>query len=83
MTATFAGLGLPADLVAALAREGITEPFPIQALTIADALAGRDVLRQGQDRLGQDPRLRPPAARAASARPSPATPRGLVLVPDP
>ena len=43
MTATFAGLGLPADLVAALAREGITEPFPIQALTIADALAGRDV----------------------------------------
>ena len=63
MTATFAGLGLHADLVAALARQGITEPFPIQELTIADALAGRDVLRQGQDRLGQDPGLRAAAAR--------------------
>src|SRR5439155_10389317 len=40
MTATFAGLGLHADLVAALARQGITEPFPIQELTISDALAG-------------------------------------------
>jgi superfamily II DNA/RNA helicase len=43
MSSTFAGLGLPADLVAALAREGITDPFPIQSLTIGDALAGRDI----------------------------------------
>ncbi len=34
MTATFAGLGLHADLVAALAHQGITEPFAIQELTI-------------------------------------------------
>ena len=40
---TFAALGVDGDLVAALDERGITAPFPIQALTIADALAGRDV----------------------------------------
>ena len=43
MNPTFEGLGLAADLVDALAREGINAPFPIQALTIPDALAGRDI----------------------------------------
>ena len=79
MTATFAGLGLPADLVAALAREGITEPFPIQELTIADALAGRDVCGKAKTgsgktlafglpllgRIGQG-RAAPPARRWSS-----------------
>ena len=41
--ATFASLGVSADLVDALAARGISEAFPIQALTIPDALAGRDV----------------------------------------
>ena len=40
---TFAELGVPADLVAALSKRGITEPFPVQAATIIDGLAGRDV----------------------------------------
>ena len=40
---SFAALGVAPDLVTALESDGITEPFPIQALTIADALAGRDV----------------------------------------
>ena len=40
---TFADLGLAEDLVDALAASGITSPFPIQELTIPDALAGRDV----------------------------------------
>ncbi|MCU1427741.1 MAG: helicase, superfamily [Actinomycetia bacterium] len=39
----FSDLGVPADLVAALARGGITEPFPIQSATIPDALAGHDI----------------------------------------
>ena len=39
----FAALGVPPQLCAALARGGITEPFPIQAATLADCLAGRDV----------------------------------------
>src|SRR5260370_32595928 len=40
---TFAELGLPADLVAALAREGIDTPFAIQGLAIPPALEGSDV----------------------------------------
>ena len=43
MTTTFAQLGVPSKLVGALADQGITEPFPVQAATIPDALAGRDV----------------------------------------
>jgi superfamily II DNA/RNA helicase len=40
---SFGDLGVPADLVAALAKGGIVQPFDIQAATIPDALAGRDV----------------------------------------
>ena len=40
---SFASLGVPVDIVAALDRKSITEPFPIQSMTIPDALAGRDV----------------------------------------
>ncbi len=40
---SFATLGVDPRLVDALDRAGITAPFPIQALTIADAVAGRDV----------------------------------------
>ena len=43
MRQTFEALGLSPDLVEALNTAGITHPFPIQSLTIADALAGRDV----------------------------------------
>ncbi|MCP4965733.1 MAG: DEAD/DEAH box helicase [bacterium] len=43
MTTTFAQLGLPEPLVRALSNKDITEPFPVQAATIPDALAGRDV----------------------------------------
>jgi len=39
----FAALGVSPKLCAALARGGITEPFPIQAATLADCMAGRDV----------------------------------------
>ena len=40
---TFSELGVSSALVDALAADGIAEPFPIQELTIPDALAGRDV----------------------------------------
>ncbi|MDJ0959698.1 MAG: DEAD/DEAH box helicase [Acidimicrobiia bacterium] len=43
MTTSFAQLGLPDPLVRALATCGIDEPFAVQAATIPDALAGRDV----------------------------------------
>ena len=43
MSVTFADLGLAEPIVKALADRGITEPFPIQALSIPDAITGRDV----------------------------------------
>ncbi len=42
-SATFSELGVDTDLVATLADQGIDEPFPIQRLTIPDALEGKDV----------------------------------------
>lgn len=40
---TFADLGVPDPLARALAKQNITEPFPVQTATIPDALTGRDV----------------------------------------
>ena len=42
-TVTFEDLGVPRDLVEVLEDRGITAPFPVQVLTIPDALQGRDV----------------------------------------
>jgi superfamily II DNA/RNA helicase len=80
--ATFASLGVPAFLVAALENEGITTPFPIQAATLPDALAGRDIL--GRAKTGSGKTLGfslPLVARLASGMTAPGRPRGLVLVP--
>ncbi len=43
MSTSFADLGVSADLIDALDKRHITEPFPIQAASIRDALAGRDI----------------------------------------
>ena len=80
MSTSFAGLGLPADLDAALARDGITYPFPVQALTIPDGLAGRDLC--GKAKTGSGKTLAfglPLLCRIGTARPG--HPRALVLVP--
>ena len=50
---TFASLGVPATLVTALADNGISDPFPIQAATLPDALAGRDLLGRGKTGSGK------------------------------
>ena len=63
MTTTFAALGVSAPLVEALAAQGIIEPFAIQALTIADALAGRDVLGKAKTGSGKTLAFGVPAAR--------------------
>lgn len=41
---SFDDLGAPRRIVESLADRGITEPFPIQAAVLADALAGHDIL---------------------------------------
>jgi len=50
---TFADLGTSAPVVAALRKEDIHSPFPIQKLVIADALAGRDVLAKSRTGSGK------------------------------
>ena len=51
--ATFASLGVDADLVADLDARGFAAPFPIQAATLPDTLAGRDVLGRGRTGSGK------------------------------
>jgi superfamily II DNA/RNA helicase len=79
---SFAAAGVPAQLVSALAAAGITTPFPIQAATLPDALAGRDILGRGQTGSGKTLAFCIPlAAGLADGYTSACRPRGLVLVP--
>ncbi|WP_239542177.1 DEAD/DEAH box helicase [Micromonospora terminaliae] len=82
-TPDFAALGLPRQLVEALARQGITTPFEIQRATVPDALAGRDVLGRGQTGSGKTLAFGLPviARLAERNRARPLHPRALVLVP--
>ncbi|WP_169275196.1 DEAD/DEAH box helicase [Bifidobacterium moraviense] len=49
----FAELGVPEPLVRVLAADGKTEAFPIQADTLPDSLAGRDILGRGRTGSGK------------------------------
>src|SRR6201997_5220805 len=81
-TTTFTSLGVPAPLTAVLARSGITTPFPIQAATLPDALAGRDVLGRGRTGSGKTIAFSIPLVTAlAEGHTMACRPRGLVLVP--
>lgn len=53
VTITFSDLGIAAPLVNALAKQGITHPFPIQIAALPDALAGHDILGRGQTGSGK------------------------------
>ena len=79
---SFDSLGVPAPVITALARSGITVPFPIQAATLPDALAGRDVLGRGQTGSGKTLAFSIPLVSAlAGGHTMACRPRGLVLVP--
>ncbi|MEU0429821.1 ATP-dependent helicase, partial [Streptomyces canus] len=54
----FADLDMPARLLATLAQEGVTVPFPIQAATLPNSLAGRDVLGRGRRSADRAPAVR-------------------------
>jgi superfamily II DNA/RNA helicase len=65
-----------------LASAGITAPFPIQALTLPDALARRDVLGRGRTGSGKTLAFAIPMVVAlAGGHTMACRPRGLVLVP--
>ena len=77
---SFRDLGVPAPLVARLAARGITEPSPIQARALPDALAGHDIC--GRAPTGSGKTLAFGLAMAHRVKPGrPRRPRALVLVP--
>jgi superfamily II DNA/RNA helicase len=79
---TFAELGIPASVVHALTVSGVQSPFPIQAATLPDTLAGRDVLGRGRTGSGKTLAfVLPMVTRLAAVRRAPGRPRGLILVP--
>ncbi len=79
---TFAELDMPAPLLSTLARLGVTEPFPIQAATLPNSLAGRDVLGRGRTGSGKTLAFGLALlARTAGQRAEPRRPLALVLVP--
>ncbi len=80
MSPSFADLGVPGDLVADLARRGISEPFPIQAATVPDLLADRDVCGRAPTGSGKTLAFGIPlAARVGSGTAK--RPKALILSP--
>src|SRR5580765_4779592 len=80
---TFGTLGVPASLVAVLAARDITSPTPIQAATLPDSLAGRDVLGRGRTGSGKTYAFAIPlvARLAGGPRAKTRAPRALILAP--
>ncbi|MEE4420608.1 DEAD/DEAH box helicase [Streptomyces bugieae] len=80
--ASFADLELPAEVLRTLTELGLREPFPIQAATLPNALAGRDVLGRGRTGSGKTLAFGLPLlARTAGRRAEPKQPLALILVP--
>ncbi|MER7346221.1 DEAD/DEAH box helicase [Streptomyces aurantiacus] len=79
---TFAELAMPAELLAALGQQGVTVPFPIQAATLPNTLAGRDALGRGRTGSGKTLAFGLALlARLTGRRAEPKQPLALVLVP--
>ena len=77
---TFAGLGIDTDLVEELDSQGITSPFPIQEMTMEDAIAGKDITGKAETGSGKTLAFGlPMIMHVTKGRPK--RPQGLVLVP--
>ncbi|WP_239334320.1 DEAD/DEAH box helicase [Frankia sp. CiP3] len=74
---------MPPSLVTALARQGITAPFPVQAATLPDVLAGENVLGRASTGSGKTLGFGLPmlAELSKNRAVAPGRPRGLILVP--
>ena len=80
VTTSFADLGVPSDLLATLDQLELHTPFPVQTLTVADALAGRDVCGRAPTGSGKTLAFALPLV-VRTPRATPHRPRALVLVP--
>ncbi|MFE6839223.1 DEAD/DEAH box helicase [Streptomyces sp. NPDC057705] len=79
---TFGDLGLPDGIVRKLAQNGVTAPFPIQAATIPDALAGKDILGRGRTGSGKTLSFGlPTLASLAGGHTEKKKPRAIILTP--
>jgi len=81
---TFASFGIAEPICAALAAEGITTTFPIQALTLPVALTGHDLIGQARTGTGKTLAFGVPILQRLDDMPGggiPAAPRALVVVP--
>ncbi|MFF0013020.1 DEAD/DEAH box helicase [Streptomyces sp. NPDC005374] len=79
---TFADLGLPEGVVRKLAQNGVTSPFPIQAATIPDALAGKDILGRGRTGSGKTLSFGLPLlTKLSGGHTDKKKPRGIILTP--
>ena len=83
---SFAALGVPAPIVAALTAQGITSPFPIQVDTLPDTLTGRDVLGRGKTGSGKTlafaiPMIARLGGKLAGGKRRPGRPLALILAP--
>ncbi|MER5930553.1 DEAD/DEAH box helicase [Streptomyces sp. NPDC002054] len=80
--AAFEDLDMPEALLKTLAEQGVTAPFPIQAATLPNSLAGRDLLGRGRTGSGKTLAFGLALlARTAGRRAEPKAPLALVLVP--
>ena len=77
---TFADLGVEPELTDVLDANGISSPFPIQALTIPDALAGHDVCGEAETGSGKTLAFGLPIVQTVD-RAHPKRPTALILVP--
>ncbi|MEV5798249.1 DEAD/DEAH box helicase [Streptomyces collinus] len=78
----FADLDMPPGLLKTLTAQGVTTPFPIQAATLPNSLAGRDLLGRGRTGSGKTLAFGLALlARTAGLRAEPKAPLALVLVP--
>ncbi|WP_156723508.1 DEAD/DEAH box helicase [Streptomyces apocyni] len=79
---TFTDLGLPEGVVRKLTQNGVTAPFPIQAATIPDALAGKDILGRGRTGSGKTLSFGlPTLASLAGGHTEKKKPRAVILTP--
>ena len=87
--ASFADFDVRPEIVQALADAGITQPFPIQAMTLPVALSGHDIIGQAKTGTGKTLGFGVPLLNRVVARDeegydqlrSPGKPQALVVVP--
>ncbi len=79
-TTSFADLGVADDIVDELESQGITTPFPIQTMTLPDAVDGVDITGKAQTGSGKTLAFGiPMIMKVGPAQPK--KPHGLILVP--